>query len=174
MVQVQLASSLLGCISLPQLLGQPARNMPRRTLGRTRSRPRATCMHGRASFRPLGHRPSSRSKITCSTLFFMSVATLLRSGAKTGRSATHEHNRPGVAASLRGPWPSSTPARAMGRPQERHVAGSRAPRFNYCVLHWRFCAPQPYVSQGIFNANAPDGHTKHPGAAPRPDGAVNH
>jgi hypothetical protein len=32
------------------------------------------------------------------------------------------------------------------------VAGSRAPRFNYCVLHWRFCAPQPYVLQGIFKA----------------------
>ena len=127
MVQAQLASSLMGCISLLHLLGQPARNMPRRTLGRTRSRPRATCMHGRASYRPPGHRPSSKSKITCSTLFFMLVATLLRSGAKTGRSATHEHNRPGAAASLRGPRPSSTAASAVTRPRVRSQRSSRRP-----------------------------------------------
>jgi len=65
MVQVQLAFSLLGCISLLRLLGQPARTSTRRTLGPTRSRPRATCMHGRASYRPPGHRPSSKSCVVC-------------------------------------------------------------------------------------------------------------
>jgi len=77
MVQHELASSLLGCISLLRLLGQPARTSTRRALGRTRSRPRATCMHGRASYRPPDRRPSSKSKITCRTVLFMSVATLL-------------------------------------------------------------------------------------------------
>jgi len=84
-VQHELASSLMGCISLLHVLGQAACTSTRRTLGRTRSRPRATCMHGRDSFRPPGHRPSSKSKITCRTVLFMLVATLLRSGAKTGR-----------------------------------------------------------------------------------------
>ena len=38
MVQVQLASSLMGCISLLHLLGQPARNMPRHAPGESRAR----------------------------------------------------------------------------------------------------------------------------------------
>ena len=46
----------------------------------------------------------------------------VRNRCRGGRAPPHEHNMPGATASVRGPRPSSTAARAMARPRMRDQA----------------------------------------------------